>query len=424
MRGRDVIPGCTQTGSKAPKQWVQEVAPTHLEKGKGCRVWDVDGNEYVDYPMALGPVILGHNYPAVREAVARQLQDGTMFSMPHPLQVEVAELIVDSVPCAEMVRFGKNGNDATTLAAKLARAHTDRNVIATQGYHGWPDIWTAATEMDRGVPDAVGRMTESFEYDNIESLETIFEDNPGEVAAVVTTPMNLQKPTDDFLERVRELAREEGALLVFDEVLTGFRYALGGAQEYFDVEPDIACFAKGMANGFPISAIAGREDVMRLLERDDVYFSETYAGEAMSLAAAKACIETIREEDVVDHLWRQGETLIEGYNDIAAEFGLSDYTTCEGFGPRSSIQFYDTDGEMNRLAKSLFMQECLQRGILFSGSQLPSYSHDDETVEHTLAVYREAMAELADAIDAGDIESRLNGPPAGTTLRQRTGEHD
>ncbi|MFC7189793.1 aminotransferase class III-fold pyridoxal phosphate-dependent enzyme [Halocatena marina] len=422
QQAQNMIPECSQTNSKGPTQWVQGVAPTHLERGKGSHVWDVDGNEYVDYPMALGPIILGHNYPAVTNAVEQQLRDGTMFSMPHPLQLAVAEQLIDVVPCAEMVRFGKNGSDVTTLAAKLARAYTGREIIATQGYHGWPDVWMGQTSLDRGIPDVVGDLTESFEYNDIESLEQIFTAHPGDVAAIVTTPVNLAEPEDDFVQRMREIADREGAVLIFDEILTGFRFAVGGAQEYFGVTPDVACFAKGMANGFPISAVAGRRDVMQTIEADDVFYSMTYAGDALSLAAANACLSVIREENVTDHIFEQGQTLQRGYNDLAAAYGLDHRTECVGYPPRFSAQFSDETGKPDRLAKSLFMQECLERGVLFSGNHLLSYSHTDSDIDHTLDVYETAMETVADAIDADDIDDRLDGEPIGATLRQRTGE--
>ena len=423
-RAAGIIPDGAQTGSKSPANWVRGVAPTHLQRGEGARVWDVDGNEYLDYTMGLGPVVLGYDHPNVRTAVEAQLRDGSVFSMPHPLQVAVAELFVEVVPCAEMVRFAKNGNDVTAAAARLARAYTGRDTIATQGYHGWPDVWMSASAMDSGVPDRVGALTESFTYNDLASLEAVFETHPDDVAAVVTTPVNLDPPENGFLEDVRRLCDEHGALLVFDEVLTGFRFALGGAQEFFDVTPDLGCFAKGMANGHPVSALAGRADVMEVVEADDFFFSMTYAGEALSLAAAKASIETIRDEPVVETIAERGRTLRDGYNDLAAEYDLTHRTECRGYPQRFLTVFRDPDSDTDPLAKSLFMQECLDRGILFSGTHLPSYSHTEADIEATLDVYGTAMGELADAIEADAVEDRLRGEPVGATLRERTGEND
>ncbi|WP_435320914.1 aspartate aminotransferase family protein [Haloarchaeobius sp. TZWSO28] len=425
-RARSLVPRAAQTNSKSPTQYVQGVSPTHIERGDGCRVWDVDGNEYIDCVMGLGPNLLGHNYPPVTEAVREQTEKGTAFSMPNPLQLDVAELIVDVVPCAEMVRFGKNGNDVTTLAAKLARAHTGRDIIATQGYHGWPDVFMSSNPgLSSGIPDVVGEYTESFDYNDIESLERIFEEHPDDVAAIVTTPVNMSAPEDDFIQQMREIADREDALLVFDEILTGFRFALGGAQEYYGVTPDLACFAKGISNGYPLSALAGREDVMRTMENPDFMFSMTYAGEAASLAAAKACItEQIEQGDVHDHIWRQGEAIKNGYNDLAEDHGLEHITASSGLGPRVSVNFNDAENASSNALESLFMQEAHRGGVLFSGSHLPSYSHSDEDIEEMLAVYDDALAELEDALDADAVEERLDGEPVGASIREQIGEED
>ncbi len=424
-RASKVIPNATQTGSKRPTQFVQGVSPTHIVRGSGSRLWDADGNEYVDCNAALGPILLGHNYPAVTDAVKAQLDDGTMFTMEHPLHVEVAELITDVVPCAEMVRFAKSGNDVTTLAAKVARAYTGRDVIATQGYHGWPDVWMSNKPgLNSGIPEAVGEYTEEFEYNDIESVERIFEAHPDNVAAIVTTPVNLDEPRDGFLEKLQDLAEREGALLVFDEVLTGFRFAIGGAQEYFGVTPDLACFAKGMANGYPISALVGKREYMDVISRGDFFYSMTYAGEAASLAATKVSITLQQEENVHEHIFRIGETLMNGYNEIVAELGLEDVTRAHGLPPRFVIQFFDDEGDHDQLARSLFMQEAHKRGVLYTGGHIPTYSHTDEDVEQILNAYHEALEILVDAREDGDMADRLEGEPVGATLRQRTGEND
>jgi len=421
-RARQVVPGAAQTNSKSPTRWVQGVSPTHLARGQGSHVFDVDGNEYIDHVSSLGPIVLGHDYPPVTEAIVEQVRAGTLFSLPHPLGVAVAEQVVDLVPCAEMVRFAKNGNDVTTLAAKLARAHTGRDVIATQGYHGWGDVWMSATDMDRGIPAATGDLTESFAYNDIERVEEIFTTHPDGVAAVVTTPVNLDPPEDDFLSRLRELCDAHDALLVFDEILTGFRFALGGAGEFFDVTPDLACFAKAIANGYPLAALAGRADVMSTIDADDFFFSTTYAGETVSLAAAEATLSVLQEEPVIDHVAAQGEKLREGYNERAAAHGIADLTHARGFAPRSAVSWNDVGGASDRLCKSFFIQECLRRGVLFAGTHLPNYSHSDEDVARTLEVYDEALEVLAAAIADDAVADRLEGEPVGATLRERTGE--
>jgi glutamate-1-semialdehyde 2,1-aminomutase/spore coat polysaccharide biosynthesis protein SpsF len=415
-KARRLIPSCTQTFSKGQTQFIQGVAPVFLLRGQGSHVWDVDGNEYIDYPMALGPIILGYNYPAVTEAVMRQIEEGTTFSLPHPLEMEVAEMLVEIIPCAEMVRFGKNGSDATSGAVRVARAYTGRDIIACCGYHGWQDWYIGTTTRNKGVPKAVQELTIPFEYNNSESLERIFAEHPGQVAAVIMEPVGVIEPRDGFLQKVRELTQREGALLIFDEVVTGFRLALGGAQEYFGVTPDLACFGKAMANGYPIAAIVGCRDIMELF--DEVFFSFTFGGETLSLAAARATITEMRGKNVIAHLWEQGQKLKDGYKVLAREFGVDRYTECIGLPPRTVITFKDETGAESLVLKSLFQQECLKRGVLFSGGQNMCYSHSDADVDYTLRVYRAAMEILAEAIKRGDALQRLEGEPVQPVFRR------
>lgn len=415
-RAERLIPSCSQTFSKGPTQYVQGVAPAFLARGQGSHVWDVDGNEYIDYPMALGPVILGHNYPAVTEAVDRQAVEGTSFSLPHPLEVEVAELLVEMLPCAEMVRFGKNGSDATSGAVRVARAFTGRDVIACCGYHGWQDWYVGTTTRSKGVPEAVRRLTVPFEYNNIASLERIFEEHQGEVAAVIMEPVGVVEPRDTFLQQVADLTRREGAVFIYDEVVTGFRLARGGAQEYYGVLPDLACVGKAMANGYPVAAVVGRRDIMALF--DEVFFSFTFGGEMVSLAAAKATLQIIRDEPVIEHLWTQGRRLQDGYNELARRFDLPRITECIGLPPRTVAVFRDDQGEESLLRKSLFQQECLLRGILFSGNHNLCYSHSAADIDMTLSVYEQAMAVLADAVRNRDERTQLRGEPVQPVFRR------
>jgi len=414
-RGQRVIPGCSQTFSKGWTQFTFGASPIFLRSGKGCRVIDVDGNEYVDYPMALGPIVLGHNYPRVSEAVRRQMDEGTTFSLPHPLEVQVAETLVEIVPCAEMVRFAKNGSDATSGAVRLARAFTGREIIACCGYHGWQDWYIGTTTRNKGVPKAVQDLTIPFEYNNIASLERIFAEHSGQVAAVIMEPVGVIEPEQGFLERIRELTRREGALLIFDEIITGFRLALGGAQEYFGVIPDLACFGKAMGNGYPISAVVGRREIMQLF--DEVFFSFTFGGETVSLAAALATISEMRKKNVISHLWEQGQKLKDGYNVLAREFGVDRYTECIGLPPRTVVTFKDETGSESLVLKSLFQQECLKRGVLFSGGHNVCYSHSNADIDHTLQAYRSAMEILAEGIKSGDPSQSLEGAPVQPVFR-------
>ena len=253
-RAEQVIPLGSQTFSKSRIAYPHGVSPFFIERGQGCQVWDVDGNQYLDFVSSLLCVTLGYADADVNSAVSRQLADGVIFSLPHKLETEVAEQLVELIPCAEQVRFGKNGSDATAAAIRLARAVTGREHVAVCGYHGWQDWYIGSTTRDLGVPAAVKALTHSFSYNNLASLEALFSQYP--LAAVILEPMNLNWPEPGFLEGIRALCDRHGAVLIFDEIITGFRFAIGGAQQLFGVTPDLACFGKGMANGLPISALA------------------------------------------------------------------------------------------------------------------------------------------------------------------------
>ena len=415
-RSLALIPSGSQTFSKGPTQFVQGMAPVFLQRGSGSHVWDVDGNEYVDYILALGPVILGHNYPAVTEAAVRQMAEGVAFSLAHPVEVELAELLVEIIPSAEMVRFGKNGSDATSAAVRVARAYTGREMVACCGYHGWQDWFIGTTTRNKGVPGAVQELTTTFKYNDINSLEEVFARHPGRVAAVVMEPFGVEEPVDDFLQKVREAADREGAILVYDEVITGFRLAMGGAQEHFGVVPDLACFGKAMGNGFPISAVVGRRDIMALF--DEVFFSSTFGGEAVSLAAAVATINEMRKENMIAHLWSQGRKLQDGYNVLARELGVEGDTGCIGLPPRTVLTFKDGDGQDSLALKSLFQQECLKRGLLTGGYHNLCYSHSDRDIDYTLRVYRTVLEILSQAIREGDVRERLEGEPLEPVFRR------
>lgn len=411
-----IIPGASQTLSKGSSQYVQGVAPVFLARAKGSHVWDVDGNEYIDYPMALGPIILGHGYPAVDDAVRRQMADGVSYSLPHPLEIEVAERLIAMIPCAEMVRFGKNGSDATAGAVRLARAVTGRDFVACCGYHGWQDWYIGSTTYNAGVPPAVRELTLTFEYNNVESLQRLFAEHPGQLAAVILEPIGVVLPQDGFLAQVKELCRREGAVLIFDEVITGFRLAPGGAQEYFGVTPDLACVGKAMANGYPLSAVVGARDVMKSFK--DVFFSFTFGGEALALAAANATIKEIADKNVIPHLWNQGRQLIDGLTVLAHEFKVEKLVRPVGLAPRSVVNFYDESGRESLLIKSLFQQECLKRGVLFSGGQNLSYSHSDADIEDTLRAYRAAMEIVALAVRREKVREMLEGEPVKPVFRR------
>jgi len=417
-RAISVIPTGTQLLAKGPTQNVDGVAPKFLQRGKGTRVWDADGNEFLDFTMGVGPVSLGYAYEPVDAAIRAQLQDGIIFSLPHPLEVEVSELVAEVIPSAESVRFTKTGAEATSAAVRVARAHTGREKILSCGYHGWHDWYIGVLPRKAGVPQGVQDLINTFPYNDIDALAAALDDD---VAAVIMEPMAFDWPTDGFLDKVKELTHDNGSLLIFDEIWTGFRWAIGGAQQYFGVTPDLATFSKSCANGMPIGLVTGRRDVMNVLE-EDVFFFSTFGGEALTLAATKATIEIIRDENVPAHMHRLGQRISDGVAEIAGRNGIGDIAATKGHPARTLSIFGDKGGDP-LLQKSLVQQTLIRRGILWGGFHNLSYSHSDEDVDYLLDAYEVAFAELAEAITAGDIESRLRGTPVQPIFR-RTGDFD
>ncbi len=416
-RANKVIPGSSQTFSKGANQHVRGVAPMFLAKGKGCRVWDVDGNEYIDYIQGLLPNILGYANDEVNAAVTQQLNQGHSFSLPHPLEVELAERLTRLIPCAEKVRFGKNGSDATSGAVRAARAFTGRERIACCGYHGWQDWYIGSTTRNAGVPKAVRELTHPFAYNDLASLRKILEEHNGEFAAVIMEPVNFWPPAAGFLEGVKNLAQQHGALLIFDEICTGFHFGLGGAQKKFDVTPDLACFGKAMGNGFPISCVVGGADVMKVFE--DIFFSFTFAGEVASMAAAMQVLDILETTDALARIHVNGRVLQEGFNTLAKEAGLDDRLKCIGYPCWSLIKFLEPDGKDSFLVRSLFTQECVKRGVLLLASHNMTAAHDPRAIEQTLGVYAEVCKTLAKWLGESHPEEYLEGEMIQPVFRVR-----
>jgi len=404
-RAERLIPAGTQCYSKGVMSFVEGVAPKYLQRGKGCRVWDVDGNEYIDYGMGLGPVTLGYCYDVVDKAIKDQLKDAITLTQMHPLEVEVAELLEKIIPCAEMVRFGKNGSDVTSAAVRLARAYTGKDIIACTGYHGWQDWYIAATERNIGIPGSVIELTKKFKHNDIMSLEKIFNENKDNVACVIMEVMGADMPEEGFLEKVKDITHKNNAVLIFDEVYTGFRWALGGAQEYFNVIPDLATIGKGMANGMPVSAIVGKAEIMKKLE--DVFFSFTFAGEILSLAAAKATINEMIEKDVIDYNKKIGIKLTNGFESIIKKYKVDDNIRIGGPDFRSLFLFKDKmKGDLH---KSLLQQEMIKRGILFTGYSNVCFKHSDKEVDLTISAFEESIQLLSKWIKEDCEEEKLEG---------------
>jgi glutamate-1-semialdehyde aminotransferase len=406
-RSKKVIPGACQTFSKGYTQYVQGVAPIFLERGKGCKVWDVDGNEYIDYVQGLLPNILGYANSRVNDAAFAELQKGHSFSMPTEIEVRLAEKLCSLIPCAEMVRFGKNGSDVTAAAVRAARAYTKRDVIAVCGYHGWQDWYIGSTPRNLGVPKRVRELTVTFTYNDIASLEKCFEEHKDDIAAVVMEPMNFAFPEDGFLEQVKHITHKNGSLLVFDEICSGWHFGIGGAQKFFGVIPDMAAFGKAMANGYPISAVVGRRDVMQTFE--NIFFSGTFGGETASMGAALETIKILEEENVIEKLWNRGERLRDAFEQITKEANIEHHLRIMGIPAWTLIQFKDFDGKDSFEIRSYFQQECIKRGLLLLATHNMCYAHTEDIIDYTIQVYREIIPLLADAIYNNDIPKRMEG---------------
>ncbi len=403
------IPLGTQTFSKSRTQYPHGVSPFYAARATGSHVWDVDENEYIDFNNALAAMTLGYKDPDVDAAVRAQMEDGVLFTLPHPIEIEVAEKICAMVPCAEMVRFGKNGSDATSGAVRLARAYTGRDHVIACGYHGWQDWFIGTTARNLGVPQAVRDLTHTFTYNDLESLQALFAKWPGEIACVIMEPMNTTYPEPGFLEGVQELCRKHGALFILDEMITGFRYAKGGAQELFGVTPDLATFGKGLANGYPLSAIAGRADIMAMME--DVFFSFTMGGETLSLAAAGAALDKIDREPVIEQIRDLGTKIIDELKLRFVAHKVDHIFSVCGHPSWSLLTIADIGPYTGWDIRTLFLQEMFARGILTLGSHNMSYAHTPDDVEKLFNAYDEVLPLIGTAVTGETLEKELRCDP-------------
>lgn len=406
-KARKLLPALSQTFSKAPYSYVEGVYPAYAKRGKGCRFYDVDGNSYIDHVLGLGPITLGYSYEPVNRAIKKQVDDGSSFSIPHELEVELAEELCKIIPCAEMVKYAKTGSDAVTGAVRGARGLTGKDKIAYCGSGGvWHDWFAIKVSRNKGIPKFNNELIRIFEYNNIESLKKLFEDEKDQYAAVVMEPMVVDFPKDNFLQNVKKLAHDNNAVLIFDEVVTGFRFANGGAQEVLGVEPDIATFGKGMANGMPLGAIAGKSEYMKIF--DDVFYSTTYAGEAVALAAGLATVQEIVDKKVPKHMEKVGKEMQKDFNAAAKETGAP--CAFIGLPIRGKIAVYDENGQESLVWKSLFFQEAVKRGVFFGqGAVFQSYSHKVEDIERAVEGCHAAMKVVSTAKTSKNAEKMLEG---------------
>lgn len=429
-----IIPAGTQTFSKGVTQFVEGFAPKYLHRGKGAYVWDVDKNKYLDYVMGCQPIILGYADPDVNKAVIKQLKLGSTFSLMNKLEIDVTQLLIDKIPCAESARFGKNGADVTTISVRIARSVTGRDHIAYCGYHGWHDWYIANTDLNSGIPKFNQKLAHSFSYNDLDSLEKIFKKNPNKVACVIMEPLTILEPAcygiknckkdkcktfcqNNFLSEVKKMTHHYGALLIFDEIISGFRFSLGGAQELTNVTPDLATFAKAISNGIPLSAVVGKKEFMSVLSK--TFFSFTYGGDCIGLSAAKACIPKLERKDVSGHLKVVGTELKKGFNKLAKNYGLQEFIECIGYPCRSIISFYGNKKYNDLEIKSYFQQELLRRGILWAAYHALSWSHKKKDIKKTLDAYDEVMKLFKKIIDNNlNLRNMIEGTPVSPVFRK------
>jgi glutamate-1-semialdehyde 2,1-aminomutase len=382
------IPLASQTFSKSRTQYPPKISPLFVTHSLGCNTWDIDGNEYIDLVSSLAAVTLGYGDPEVNRAVSEQLALGVTLSLPSLLEYEVAELIGELVPSAEKVRFAKTGSDATAGAIRLARAFTNREHVLLGGYHGWQDWYIGSTSMHLGVPESIQKLSHPFVLNDIDAFEQLLARFQGNIAAVILEPISYLSPTKEFLIYLRERTHELGIILVFDETVTGFRIARGGAQEFLSITPDLTTFGKGIANGFPLSVLCGRADIMNLMDR--VFFSGTFGGELLSLAAAKVVLTRIKNGDVIEKLAQNGSELNFAVQTIMSDLNFSGL---EILG-HPSWQFLVWDHTCFRditKSKTLFMQEMFYRGILILGSHNMTTAHNSESINTIAKAYSETL---------------------------------
>ena len=372
-------------------------------------MWDIDGNKYVDLVNSLAAITLGYCDSKIDRKVRKQLKSGVIYSLPGKLEFEVAKLITEIVPSAEMVRFGKNGTDATSAAVRLSRAFTGRDHILVCGYHGWQDWYIGTTSRNKGVPQDVQLLTHAFKFNDLESIARLFEKYEGQIAAVIMEPMNSVFPENGFLERIRELCTTNGTVLVFDETLTGFRVAPGGAQEMFGVLPDLTTLGKGIANGFPLSVITGKAEIMR--EMENIFFSGTFGGELLSLVAAKTVLEMHKNNEICPRLSYWGEELSNIVTEYIEEENLASILRLSGHASWRFLNWSPSEKFSVEEIKTLFMQEMFFNGVLVLNTHNMSTSFGKQELKIVAKAYKITLSKISEGINQGNLRDMLLVPP-------------
>lgn len=384
-KAKQLIPAQTQTFSRSAAAFVEGVYPVYAKSAYGSHFTDVDGNKFLDYLMGLGPITLGYNYKKVNSAIINQLKNGILFSLPHPIEIDLTELLCKTIPHTEMVKFEKSGSNAVTGAVRAARAITKKNKIAYCGSGGvWHDWYAASISRNQGVPSFNKKLIKIFDYNDSDGLEQIFEDNKNEISSIVLEPSVYEIPKKNFLKKVRKIADKNNAVLILDEVVTGFRFDLGGGQKFFDLKGDFVCFGKGMGNGLPISAITGKSEFMNIF--DKLWVSTTNASETLSLAGTIATISEMKEMKTIQKCWKIGKKLFDGWNKIADSYNIS--SKMIGYPIRMNMRCFDSHGHESIEFKALILQEMVKQGIFMSpGPSFISYSHSENDIRNTLNAF-------------------------------------
>jgi len=422
-RSHAIIPGGAHTYAKGDDQYPRE-APGFLVRGCGSHVWDVDGNEFIEYGMGLRSVTLGHGYPPVVEAACREMRNGVNFTRPAPIEVECAEQLASMVPSAGMIKFAKNGSDVTTAAVKLARAYTGRDFVASCAEHPFfsvDDWFIGVTDMPAGIPQAIRDLTLKFHYNDLRSVQALFDRYPGQIACLVMEAERTEPPVGGFLQAVIDLCHRNGSLFVLDEIITGFRWNKAGAQAVYEIEPDLTAFGKAMGNGFSVSALAGKREFMRIggiyHDRERVFLlSTTYGAETHCLAAALETMRIYDREPVVERLRQQGERLRRGIEQAAAATGLANRFGVDGHPANLVYHTYDQTAHPSQAFRALFLQEMIRRGVI-APSLVVSYSHSDQDIDKTIDAVAGSLGVYARALEEG-IDNYLLGLPVKPVMRR------
>lgn len=425
-KAKKLIPGGGHTYSKGDDQF-PALSPFAIKKGLGGRVWDIDGNEFVDWGMGLSSVLLGHAYEPVLEAVRNELQNGCNFIRPSFIEAEVAELVTQVIPSAEMVKFAKNGSNATSAAVKLARAYTGKDIILRCKDHAFfsiDDWFMGNTVVNAGIPQKIRDLTDTFNYNDPQSLIDKIHQHQNNVACVILEPAATHEPQDGFLQKIREICTQYNVVLIFDEVVSGFRFHPKGAQFLYGVTPDLSSFGKAMGNGFSISAIVGKREIMERGGIDHEYervflLSTTYGGETHHLRAAQKTLELLLENDyaITKKIWQTGKTLKNAYNNLANQYGIANQTQILGIDCRPYFSFTQKDGEQDPILRTLFMQEMIKKGVLLQTIN-PAYSHGNSEISQTIEAFEASLKVIAQAIEKNNARELLMGSETKPVFRK------